>query len=50
VDGGPVSGYDVVNVDDILGVEFYDETTAPIRYGDQCALIAVWTKEAQTIN
>jgi hypothetical protein len=50
VDGGPVSGYDAVNVDDILGVEFYDETTAPIRYGDQCALIAVWTKEARTIN
>ena len=50
VDGGPVSGYDVVNVDDILGVEFYDETTAPIRYGNQCALIAVWTKEARTIN
>ena len=50
VDGGPSSGYDAVDVDDILGVEFYDETTAPIRYGNQCALVAVWTKQARTIN
>lgn len=49
VDGGSVSGYDAVNVDDILGVEVYDETTAPLRYRTQCAAIVVWTKEAQTI-
>ena len=49
VDGGPASGYDVVPVDDILGVEFYDETDALIRYGNQCALIEVWTKEARSI-
>jgi len=50
VDGGPASGYDVVPVDDIMGVEFYDEVDAPIRYGNQCALIEVWTKEARSIN
>ncbi len=50
VDGGPASGYDTVPVDDILGVEFYDEVDAPIRFGNQCALIEVWTKEARSID
>lgn len=49
VDGGPSGGYDSIDVDDILGVEFYDETTAPVRYGTQCAVVAVWTKEARRI-
>jgi hypothetical protein len=49
VDGGPASGYDSVPVDDIIGVEFYDEVDAPIRYGNQCAVIEVWTKQAQSI-
>lgn len=50
VDGGPSSGDDAVDVNDVLGVEFYDETTAPIRYGTQCAAVIVWTKAARTIN
>lgn len=50
VDDNSVSGYDAVNVDDILGVEFYDETAAPVRYGTQCAVVVVWTKEARSIH
>jgi hypothetical protein len=50
VDGGSISGYDAVNTDDIVGVEVYDETAAPARYGTQCAVVAVWTKEAGTID
>lgn len=50
VDGGPSAGYDAVDVNDILGVEYYDETTAPVRYGTQCAAVIVWTKEARTVN
>lgn len=50
VDGGPSTGYDAVDVNDVLGVEYYDETTAPVRYGTQCAVVIVWTKETRTIN